>query len=101
MVRPRSIEIVIVVVVNAINRIIRTGRIAGVNIGSRGGVVSPRNGAARTVVVSSKRGQHIEAALLVRQKKLALPFLQFWFAAAIIQLLKKAGGPLGDVYFWF
>src|SRR5688572_5553533 len=89
MVRPKGIDIVIVVVVKARNSIIRTSGISGVDIRRRGGIVSRWNGAARTIVDSGERADHLEAALLMRQAKLALPFQQCRIAVPNIQFLNE------------
>ncbi len=99
MVRPDGVVVVVVVGANARNRIICAGRIAGLDIGRRRGIRSARNGPARTVVVSGKRGQHGEVAFLARQEKLALPFQQRRVAEAHIQPIKKPRGPSGDAHF--
>ena len=53
----KRIKTVIVVVVDPVDRIVRTSRIAGVNIRRSDCVVSSRNAKPGTVVVSGNGGQ--------------------------------------------
>src|SRR5436190_13774105 len=102
MVRPEGIVAVVIVVrANSRNRVVCTSRIAGAAKGRRRSIGSPWNRLARTLVVSSNRGQHVGAAVLVREAKLALPFQQSRAAAAVIQATEKPHGPSGNARFWF